>query len=640
MTPQVATLRRVFREAIRPPPRLTVSEWAARERVLVPPATPSAWCGPWRTNVAPFLREPMDRLSPYDPTQRVVLMLPSQIGKSEVANNCVGYYIAAEPSSILVVQPTENAAKAYSRERLDPMISACQALRERVAPEVSRDRANTLSAKEFRGGHIAIVGANAPTGLASRSRRIVLVDEVDRCPAEVGAEGDVLAVVEQRTQNHMDRKILLVSTPTTVGESVIHRAYLQGDQRRWLVPCPDCGAEQEFVWERTVDGRSEFSLRWDDGDPDSAAYTCEACGVLIGERHKAAMNAKGYWQSQADGDGVTVSYHLEALASPFVSWGDLVRRWLAAEGDPAKIQPFTNLVRGLPWDQIGSSGIDAHALVSRRETFAEPLPAGVQVLTAAIDVQDTRLELGVWGFGHGEESWAVEHLVIWGDPSGRRVWDDARRYLLERRWGALRIASCCVDTGGHHTTDGYRFVKGLERAHGIGVYATIGRSGPDRPMWPKRVDPSPPGDPKPTIYSLGIDEAKGRIYQRLTAAAREGPGAIHLPVAAWCDEAWCDQLTAEVRRTVLHAGRSRIRWVCPDHRRNEALDIAVYALAALHAWLSRGHRLRPAESVKSAKEVDFGAPAAQPSRPRPAPRPTATRDRLHIGGERAGGWLR
>ena len=67
-----------FRSGLRPPPRMTVSEWADAHRRLT--SDTSAAAGKWRTDRAPYMREIMDRLAPSDPCRRVVLMKGAQTG--------------------------------------------------------------------------------------------------------------------------------------------------------------------------------------------------------------------------------------------------------------------------------------------------------------------------------------------------------------------------------------------------------------------------------------------------------------------------------------------------------------------------------------------------------------------------------
>ncbi len=61
---------------LRPPPQLTVSEWAERHRMLGSRA--SAEPGPWRTSRTPYLKDVMDALSAVHPARRVVFMKGAQ----------------------------------------------------------------------------------------------------------------------------------------------------------------------------------------------------------------------------------------------------------------------------------------------------------------------------------------------------------------------------------------------------------------------------------------------------------------------------------------------------------------------------------------------------------------------------------
>jgi phage terminase large subunit GpA-like protein len=86
-----------------PPPRLTVSEWADRNRKLSPEA--SAEPGTWDTSRAEYQRGFMDAVS--DPTVQVVVgMFGAQTGKTEGLNNVVGFHIDQDPAPILLLQPT------------------------------------------------------------------------------------------------------------------------------------------------------------------------------------------------------------------------------------------------------------------------------------------------------------------------------------------------------------------------------------------------------------------------------------------------------------------------------------------------------------------------------------------------------
>ena len=76
-------------KAMKPPPRLTVSEWADANRMLSSEASSEA--GKWRTDRASYQRGIMDAVN--NPTiEQVVVMSSAQVGKTEVLLNTIGYY--------------------------------------------------------------------------------------------------------------------------------------------------------------------------------------------------------------------------------------------------------------------------------------------------------------------------------------------------------------------------------------------------------------------------------------------------------------------------------------------------------------------------------------------------------------------
>ena len=117
----------------------------------------------------------------------------------------------------MVVMPTERDAEAWSKDRFSPMARDTPCLTGKISDPKSRDGSNKILHKRFPGGHLTIVGANAPSGLASRPIRILLCDEVDRYPFSAGAEGDPVNLAKKRTVTFWNRKIVLVSTPTIRG---------------------------------------------------------------------------------------------------------------------------------------------------------------------------------------------------------------------------------------------------------------------------------------------------------------------------------------------------------------------------------------------------------------------------------------
>jgi phage terminase large subunit GpA-like protein len=219
--------------------------------------------------------------------------------RAQLGLNWVGYAIHHAPGPMMIVWPTTEMAQRNSKHRIDPLIEESPVLREIIAPARSRDSGNTVLMKEFRGGVLAMTGANSAVGLRSMPVRYLFLDEVDAYPLDVDGEGDAIHLAEARTRTFARRKILLVSTPTIAGASIIEREYEASDQRRYFVPCPHCAHRQWLRFER---------LRWEPGRPQEATYVCEACEEPIAEHHKPRMLELGQWQAQAESR--TAGFHL------------------------------------------------------------------------------------------------------------------------------------------------------------------------------------------------------------------------------------------------------------------------------------------------------------------------------------------
>ena len=81
------SLQSAVRRSLKPPPKLSVSEWADSFRKLSPES--SAEVGAWHTSRAEYQREILDAVS--DPSiDSVVIMSCAQVGKTEILLNLIG----------------------------------------------------------------------------------------------------------------------------------------------------------------------------------------------------------------------------------------------------------------------------------------------------------------------------------------------------------------------------------------------------------------------------------------------------------------------------------------------------------------------------------------------------------------------
>lgn len=562
--------------SLKPRPWIPVSAWADANRIIPPGTSPEP--GPWLTSRVPYLREPMDACNTRGPSF-VVLMFSSQVGKTEALLNVQGFFAAQEPSSQLMLQPTLDAAEAFSRERLEPTIRATPAL-SAVIDQRERQRGTTKLRKDYPGGYIALVGTNSPAGLASRPIRVLLCDETDRYVET--REGDPVALAIQRTANFPTRRIVLASTPTISGASCIESWYLRGDQREFRVACQACGHRFALTWPL---------VRWEtaaDGEPDplSAHIDCPTCGARVRGSGKPspALLASGVWTPTAKSAEGIRSYHLSALYSPWVHLSSLVAAFckVTRSRDKAGLREFVNLSLGEPWDDQTSQAVSWQDLRDRCETYhPDALPSGALILTAGVDVQRDRLEVSIWAWGCGKESWAVEHRLIFGAPESPQVWRDLEACLAEVRTrsgdGArLPVACTFIDSGdGVTTRDVYAFARRHEAER---VFACKGRGGSGIPLVMPPRHRNPDGV---LLVHVGVDAAKEAILSRFSIV-EPGPGRVHFPARAdlGFSEEYFRQLTAEVLVRKRRGNVVSSRWQ-KTRERNEALDCAVYSLAAL-----------------------------------------------------------
>jgi phage terminase large subunit GpA-like protein len=621
-----------FRKMLAPRPAFSLSEWADRYRVLSGKSASEP--GQWRTARTPYLREPMDALSVDSDVVEVALWFGTQLGKSECCNNWIGYSIDHNPGPIMLVQPTLDLAKRYSKQRIASLIESTPVLRDKVEPARSRDSGNTLLEKEFDGGILVIAGANSAAGLRSMPARDLLFDEIDAYPMSIDEEGDPISIAEKRQDTFGRRKRLKTSTCTIKDESRIEQVYKGSDQRRYYVPCPHCSHRQILQWK---------NLRWDDGAPESARYACEGCGVLIEETFKTQMLADGEWRAEVPGARVR-GYWLNSLYSPlgWLSWAAMVREFLQAkialdEGDQTLMQVFVNARLAETWELVGNR--IAEVDVQRRaEPYAlRAVPRGTLLLTAAVDVQGDRLEFKILGWGRGEECWVIDYVKLFGDPAEDTVWTQLDELLttpLRNIFGLdMKIRATAIDHGGHHSLKVETFTRAR---HGRHVIAVKGQSQAGKPVIGKPTERDTNWRGKKIragarVWPVGSDTIKHILYQRL-ALTDPGPGYIH--TSHELDDAYYRGLTAEQWVTRYVKGRPRGEWMLKKGQRNEPLDLWVYGYAAAaylgmtrwkeSDWERLAAKIEPPlfdpDRMEAPEAVQTSAPASLPAVPHGPPR--------------------
>jgi len=600
-------LKGVFREVLamwRPPPELTLSQWADTYAYLSPESSHER--GKWRS--FPYQPGIMDAFTDLL-VKKITVMKSARVGYTKILNWVVAYDIHLDPGPMLVVQPTLEDAQGYSKEEIAPMLRDVPVLQGVVSEAKSKDSSNTILKKLFPGGHLTIIGANSARGFRRISVRKVLFDEVDGYPATAGSEGDQIVLGSRRAAWFWDSKIVIGSTPTIKGISRVESSFEESDQRYFYVPCPLCGEFQILMWPQ---------IKWPKGEPARAYYQCVPCGGKIHHSQKREMVEKGEWRATKPFNG-HAGFHIWAAYSyaPNASWGLLAAEFLEAKSNPERLKTFVNTILGETWEDPGDRPPSIHELRKHCGTYKmQTVPTGAYMLTAGVDVQAASLVFIIVGFGKAEESWVVSWGELHGDPKRAEVWKMLDKVLFRSYQGEneqdYHIVSSAVDTG-YLTHEVYNYC----RKRGIRVIPVKGSNQAGQPIIGRPIKHDVTWDGVTIkdgiqLWRIGTDTAKATIYGRLKLE-KPGPGYIHFP--ADIDDEFFYQLTAEKQITKYDKGNfPRTSWV-KIRPRNEALDITIYALAAaLRAGMTHMNLGEEAKAPPTPKAKTKAAGARNPTK--------------------------
>lgn len=488
---------------------------------------------------------------------------------SEILNNILAYHAHFDPGPSMVVQPTIEMSEAFSKDRVQPMF--------RDSPELaklfdwkSRDASQTIRHLKFAGGSITFSGANSAASLASRPIRIALMDEIDRYPLSVGEEGSPISLVRTRTRNFWNRKIVMVSTPTVEGTSLIWSELQRSDWRVYDVPCTHCGAFQNMTWEHVT---------WTAGQPASAEYVCEHCDQPWSESQRRDGVHHGCWR--ATKQSATRGYHLNALVSLFNPLSYLAKEFEQVGNDRLRMIGFQNTALALPVRDEQVELSDPLRLRERAENFSlKQIPDDVVLITAGLDVQPDRIEITHLGWGVDDEVWVLDHSVMTGDPTKSAVWDEVQQVLQQKHQHPcgqlLTVESASIDSG-FATQSIYDFAAAAQQ-RGKRWYAIKGRQG-ELPIWRRGSKRLSHGSPVP-FFIVGTDTSKVKLA-RMLATAEPGPSFVHFSSSLTPE--WFEQLTSE--RLVTRFVKNQVKrvWERQPGLDAEALDCFIYSMAARYS---------------------------------------------------------
>jgi phage terminase large subunit GpA-like protein len=410
----------------KPKTKLNTHEWCAKYVRLDKRFT--ARPGMYDVNFTPYMKGPHEWFSdPY--VEEITGAKSRQVGGTTYLGNCMMFAAAEDPGPGLYVTSTIAKAQSFSEREWQPRVELCEPLKE-LMPDDDHDFKKLV--QHFKSCTFELTGSNSPANLMSRPIRYLFEDEVDTWPE--GDEGDApaMSTAEASTISYSHaRKILRISTPT-VPEGNIWKYFLRGTQHKYFVPCPVCGHEFELKFEhlnfhRETNRNAEG--KWDlDKVRDTTSLTCPSKGCDVEQWRQGQMVVDGKWvQTNPNAPRRHISWHISALYSPTLTWGQIAVIFLEGKDTAGGIHDFYNHYLGLPYV--------AHATIItisdvERVRDASPkykvyderdpnwtLPAEMEFILMMVDVQQDCFWWGQRGVSINEDSYLIDYgqAATWAD---------------------------------------------------------------------------------------------------------------------------------------------------------------------------------------------------------------------------------
>lgn len=473
------------------------------ESVRYLPAELTTKPGYYDYDYMPYLKEIVNHFNPLSPTRKVIFRKPAQIGASTgILEAIISYYIGCVPRPMLYISADKELVETAMTTKIERLLDSCN-LRDRIFSQTrgkTRRTGDTKLAKDFPGGFLHAIGARNAAKLAQMSYPVILMDELDRFPDEVGGEGDPVALAENRSNAYSSkRKLLYLSTPGVLQTSKIERLYRLGDQKHFYIKCPRCGKYIVMQWHILFKGKHYgIKFQTDNGIliPESVYYQCQECKGKIFEKEKNDILLTGEWRPTAKTtERGLVSYWMDAVYSPprTFSWVDMCYAWLKAWDinknkvkDMQYYRSFRNTQQGKGFMDQGES-ITYERVISRRRHFyiTNQIPnthivkecgSPILLLIASVDVQKDGIYLDVKGYTERGCTWTIDFRFIEGEVKipNKGVWIELEEILTNKHWEAddgriYKICTTFIDSG-HEAKVVYDFCKNFSS----GVYPCKG----------------------------------------------------------------------------------------------------------------------------------------------------------------------
>ena len=556
--------RKIIKDTLKVPEKLTVSQWAEKYRDL---GDTSSFKGRWLNSTTPYLTEIMDAFTdPY--IQEINFCKPTQCGGTEAMLNMLGYVITQAQGPAMIVYPNDEIAKDVSKDRIKPSL-----IKTKEIADVFNERTSKQQALKFSGMTLYLTGAGNPTKLASKPIKYLFFDEIDKLPEASQKEASPYNLAKERTKTYQySKKIYTCSTPT-LKTGYVWKLHEKAEiQKEYFLKCPHCGTF--FI--------PDFHQIKFDGDEnmtneqraETAVYVCKDCGCCITDKEKIKAARNGKWRETKRKSNLahprTVSFRMNCLSSRMVTWKDIALEFLNSKDDPEALQNFVNSWLAEAWEDTKLK--TSKELVLERQTDLDMyvVPEWAKLLTGGVDVQENCLYWTIRAWGNFITSQCIAH----GQALSLGEVEQVMNLAFKKESGeSLSVRLALIDSG-DQTDEIYEFC--LYNSD----WALPSKGSSNKMLSDFRISKINKEDSKAfgmQLVLIDTEKYKDLIAARMQRENGKGSWMVY----KGCDEEYAEQVTSEHKVLVKNGKKREKRWVPKkSHIDNHYLDCEVYAACA------------------------------------------------------------
>jgi hypothetical protein len=290
-----------FRDACRPPAKMTPSQWATGRVGLYEGLSPN-----YESDSAPWLKDPLDAFADID-AKEVCLLAPVGTGKTTMIEAALAFVVSEDAGGTMIVGQTDADVKDWSETRMQYTLRNTKET-ALLLPTGKHRHKLRKDAIIFPHMSLFLTGANI-SGLQAKSMRRVLCDEVWTW------DQGMIREAEGRLHDRWNRQFYLLSQGGFVGDEW-HKKWSNTAQHEFCYECPACKTWQPWKWENityddTIQDRIEMA--------QTAAMKCgnADCDFVLLDKPqiRRELATAGKYVKQNDGMPESKGYHYNALCN-------------------------------------------------------------------------------------------------------------------------------------------------------------------------------------------------------------------------------------------------------------------------------------------------------------------------------------